>query len=733
MKIKKILALLLVCAALLSLFSVTASALDPIVVEGYKEIAENEHNILFLDEATGNVAIKNKATDTLWYSCPPDYKSDNDTSGIEKTNLRSPLVFEYIYSETATLSDKTVIEVSNTAEECEESDITVEKIKNGAKVTFDVAYLEATVAVEYLLEGKTFKASILYDEFSEGEYIKMISMKLLPAFGAAKIGEDGYVVVPDGSGAVINFSNSKGANEYTSTVYGNEIDTLSYVDVLKEKTVNMPIFGLVKQNGALLGVITEGDDSAAIAAYSAYEKKYGYNTACSKAVYRMDSQISMFANNFANHNIVNQWRVSADTDRYTVSYYFLGKSQASYQGIASAYRQHLIDTGVLEKSDREPSMHVDIFGSMKKETAFLGFKYKKNVPLTTYAQAKEILSELKADGVENITAELVGWGNSGIDNEKLPAKVKFLSVLGGKRGFKKLLSYAKEENIALSAEVDFTTATKLSRKNSLMTYFNKVIYKYLYRNSVYTERRETKTAVAHSTAALKSAKKFEKSFAKQNIGGVSLAGVAKVCYTNFTPKNTQSRRDWIDNTVKILKAYDDYDITLTAANAYAFGYADVIKSAPMASSGYEIFDYDIPLYQLVLKGYITLTTESIPQTVDTDGAYLWAVTTGTEPLYNAFYEEADILQESEYDYLYSSTYTYWKDEAAEKYKKYGKLLSDVKGSAISGYSESSEVVKVSYDNGVTVYVNYGDSAKTVDGKKINARDYLWTGGNSDEA
>lgn len=732
MKMKKLLALLLVCAALLSLFTFTAFASDPIVVEGYTEVAKNEHNILFVDEATGNVAVKNKATDTIWYSCPPDYKSDTDTAGIEKTNLRSPLVFEYIYAESATLSDKTVIEVSNTSEECEESDITVEKIKNGAKVTFEVAYLEITVAVEYLLDGENFKASILYDEFDEGEYVKMISMKLLPSFGAANKNENGYLVVPDGSGAVINFNNQKAAAEYVSTVYGDEINTLTYIDTAKEKTVRMPIFGIVKGGSALLGVITEGDDSAAIAAYSAYSKKYGYSTVCSKAVYRMDSQISMFANNFANHNIVNEWCVSADTDRYTVTYYFLGKADASYQGIAEAYSKHLVNEGVLKKNDAAPSMHLDVYGSIRKTTAFLGFKYKKQVSLTTYAETKKILSEIKESGVNDITARLIGWSNTGVDNEKLPSKVKYLSVLGGKRNFKKLSAYAKEENINITVDANFTTAVKLSRKNSLQTFFNKVIYKYLYRNSVYTERRDTKQAVANSATALNYGKKFEKSLKKQNVSSVSLSALASNCYTNFTVKNSQSRRDWIENTKKLLEAYGDYSITLSDANAYTFGYADVITSAPMASSGYEIFDYDIPLYQLALKGYITLTTESLPQTVDEDGAYLWAVSTGTEPLYNTFYEDADILQESDYDYLFSSTYTYWKDEAVEKYKKYGELLAEVKGSAISAYTEKDGVTKTVYDNGVTVYVNYGDAAKTVDGKKINARDYLWTGGEENE-
>ena len=738
---KSLISAILAVALVFSAFSASVSAEGAVeseniaqtgVSEDYSLVASNEYNELYLDDSSGNIIVKNLDTGKLWYSCPPDVESDKNSVGIEKTNVRSPLTIEYIYKETATSSDKTVIEVTNIEDECVPADITVSDIENGVKVNFYIAYLEMSVTVEYQLDGANFKASIVYDELDEGEYVYVIAMKLLPAFGAASIGEQGYIVVPDGSGAVINFNNGTGASEYTANVYGDEIDTLSYVDTNKEKSIRMPVFGIVKNDSALLGVITEGDDSAAISAYSACAKKYGYNTVASKAVYRKDSQISMFINDFANNNIVNQWCKSADGDRYTVTYSFLGQEDASYSGLASAYQDYLIENNVLKKREKAPSMHLNIYESISKTTAFLGFKYQKQVSLTTYDQTVEILKNLKDFGVNNITAKLVGWSNNGINNKKLPTGIKYLSNLGGKRGFKKLVAFANEQEIDLSADVDFAYAQKISRKNALQSYFNKIIYKYLYRNSVYTERRETALMIPNADFLANTAGKYIGKYSSTGLSSASLSSLGNFSYINFTSKNPQSKKYVIDRVKNVLENYKDagYSITLDDANAYTFAYADVITSAPMASSGNEMFDYDIPFYQMVLQGYITLTTESLTQSVDANKAFLWAVTTGTEPLYNTFFEDADILQESLYDYLYSSTFSWWGEGAAEKYNRYSELLTEIYDNKIASYTQISEnVVKTEFDNGVKVYVNYGDKPITVDGKTINSQDYLWTGGN----
>lgn len=700
-------------------------------LSAYEAVASQNGNTLYIDRLTGNIAVENGKTGKTYYSCPPDVAADADTKGSERKNVASPLVIEYIYSDE--VKEKPEGYTVSTANDCyDPSLIEIEEIENGVRVTFLFpSLMDSTIPVEFTLDGDDFNASIIYEDIEESKEIIIVDIKLLPAFGAAALGEEGYIVVPDGSGAVIEFNNGSGASEYSAMVYGSEIDTLTFRRINQQKKVHLPIFGIVRNDSALLGIITEGDDCAKINAYSAHPGMFGYNTASSTAVYRQNSQVSLFGSDFSNNNTINQWCKSADSKRYTVRYSFLGAEDASYQGIAAAYRDWLIEKKVLGENGNKASLHLDIYNSISTTTAFLGFKYQKQTSLTTFEQTEKILKELSKLGVRDVSAKLVGWTNTGVDNKKIPTRFNFLSNLGGKKDFKSLVAYADKNGVSLTADVDTLKAQSISRNKAVKTYFNKIVYDYLYKNSVYTERRTTKKAILTPDAFFQSFQKLIKKYDSVGLDSVSLRGLGNTVMQTFAKKAPQSRRDMIKSHTAALKMAEKagYNITLEAANAYAFGYADVITEAPMASSGYEIFDYDIPLYQLVLHGCVTVTTESLPQAINAKTAYLWAVSTGTEPLYYTFWEDADILQETDYDYLYSSTFSWWKDEAAENFVEYSKLLKKVYNSKINEYTEVAEgVIKTVYENGTTVYVNYGATDATADGITVPAGGYTFNGG-----
>ena len=73
----------------------------------------------------------------------------------------------------------------------------------------------------------------------------------------------------------------------------------------------------------------------------------------------------------------------------------------------------------------------------------------------------------------------------------------------------------------------------------------------------------------------------------------------------------------------------------------------------------------------------------------------------------------------------SITYSDWADRIAELYKEYEAFAGKVANSNIAMHETPAEkLVKVTYDNGVTVYVNYNDTSVTVDGKELVAKSYL---------
>lgn len=77
---------------------------------------------------------------------------------------------------------------------------------------------------------------------------------------------------------------------------------------------------------------------------------------------------------------------------------------------------------------------------------------------------------------------------------------------------------------------------------------------------------------------------------------------------------------------------------------------------------------------------------------------------------------------------YATTYANWRDEATDIYRQVNEALREVSGAAMIGHEIiDGDVRKVTYDNGITIYVNYGDAEKTVDGITIKANSYEMEG------
>ena len=217
-----------------------------------------------------------------------------------------------------------------------------------------------------------------------------------------------------------------------------------------------------------------------------------------------------------------------------------------------------------------------------------------------------------------------------------------------------------------------------------------------------------------------------KSCIKLDVSSVSFSAAGQLCYSDFDKKKGIYRSDVTDIYEKILSLYraEGMDTVFTKANAYTFAYADRIYSAPNSSSGYYMFDADVPFYQIVLHGYIHLTSQPITSAMDRNKTFLNAVETGSELLFDGIAEDASLLSDTRYDSLYSTTFDLWKDTAVELYSKIETLLKKIAHSTITEHERIGDLARTAYDNGTVVYVNYSDTSVTYDGLDIPAEDFV---------
>lgn len=724
-----------------------SSPATPDAYSAYEYLCGDKENGLsmYYDAAGGNGLFYLQETVdgevVRWHSTvDQEILADDPTIGAANQSVRSQIVIQSVNR--AEMATKGFSEERTSKFDCievEGNNLKVEKLSNGLKITYHFPAVGITVPVKYTLENGVFYATVLIDEIDDSKAHVLISVNVLPAFGAGNWNDDGYVLVPDGSGALINFNNGQyrelGYNHYEAMVYGADMAIVEDQKVTYTEDIRLPVFGLVKGDNALYGVITKGDGAASITAMSGNDR-FGYNGVSSIFHYRiMQHQLNLF--NKRDVNLIAEPEF-AKGSLYQVRYDTLSGNSANYIGIATAYREYLKSEKNLKQRKSEPKFHLDAVGAFEQPATFLGIiPYTDTVPLTTYEQCQTILGTLWDKGINQLSLRYLGWSHTGLENKKLPDEVDPISALGGSKQLAALQSYTSGKGIDFLPDVDLLSFTKSgngvnTRDDGIRTVFGKIAYQPKYMLSTYVTVLDSDiTALITPEKIQWAADRYMASLIEEKFSAVSLSTLGDYCYSNYYEDNEQYRYSFPEKVEATLKTYvDKMEMSFEGGNAYVLPYASLITDVPIHSSGYDVFDEDVPFYQAVLHGWIPYTTESIPQAGNPETTYLAGVETGSELLYLGIYEQASVLFDTEFDHLYGSTYTLWVDQAIAQYKAYMPVLEQIHDQEITEHGELDDgVYMTGYANGVQVVVNYNDADVTINGKTIPAGGFL-TGTNT---
>lgn len=697
---------------------------DVSVSSEYQPVAESEGLSLFANMITGDFMLADTKGNS-WYSTPVDISDDPYSKAATLAQLKSLISLTYINTEEVVSTSKKYSLNGYTAVSA--GNVSVGKIENGVRVEMTFEEFGFFVPVEYSLQSGYLSVSVDVENIKEGDDYKIAEIELLPGFCAASWKEDGYIFVPDGCGALINYNNGS-EEQYSEMVYGEELAIEKELNSVVKETVRLPVFGTVSTESALFGIIEEGDASAIINAKSSNAES-GYNTVSTGFVMRSITPKAMLTKSYAKQYA---YRIS-DTDKnlkkFTVRYYPLCGENADYSGFAKVYRDYLINEKGLKKSTLKPSFNVSLIGAVDFKANFLGFTYYKPTALTAFDEAKTILDELTAEGVKNISVRYEGWQNDGLVNRKVSSTAKPMKILGGKKGYKDLLSYINEGAISLFTDVDFIGYNGGSNNNATKTAFNEVAKQYSHMYSVYAPRLDTKPIKLLSALKIQTtSEKYLKSYLKLENNSVSLSSLSNTLYSDLGKKSFTSRTDMTNISENIFKAYVDSGLTVSgdAANAYATPYLSKIFNTPANCSGFLMENEEVPFYQMVFHGYIPLTMPSQERAANPVDNYLTAVETGSELLWTGIFEDASILSDTTSDKYYSTTYTLWISDAVQKYREYMPLLNKIADAEIVSHkSVSKDVTETVFSGNITVMVNHSDETyKMADGTEIPAKSFL---------
>lgn len=173
------------------------------------------------------------------------------------------------------------------------------------------------VSVEYRLEGEDLVVTVPMSELEYKEEYPILNLTILPYFGAGGTKEDGYMLVPEGGGAIIRFNNGKLAqNSYYSNVYGWDMaQGRDYV--VHETREYYGVYGISKGDASYLSILEDGAAYASITAdISGRNNSYNYVNANFSILHREQCDVAdkyngemfMYEENLPNENLVQRFR-----------------------------------------------------------------------------------------------------------------------------------------------------------------------------------------------------------------------------------------------------------------------------------------------------------------------------------------------------------------------------------------------------------------------------------------
>ncbi|MDI6617305.1 MAG: DUF5696 domain-containing protein [Clostridiales bacterium] len=598
------------------------------------------------------------------------------------------------------------------------------------------------VTMEATLEKGDLVVRIPTYEIKSGNgYYTMQNIQVLPSFGDASADEvnNGYILVPDGSGALFKLNTfNKRYPVYERPVYNNNYYSTLYDMPEFPEDLNMPVFGMYYENSkgkskGYMGIIEKGAELGYIKVQlGTKDNSEGgtiYNKVCSTFDSMQYSRVKIFG-----PYSDNDARYLASTGLIDVDYtvrYKLFTGNVTYFDMAEEYRNYLIENNNLKVSySASPKIFMDVIGTVTLENRFLGIPYKKLVSMTTYNELINIIKDLK--DISSVIVNYKGAFNGGMNNSVFN-KVATIAKNGNKNDLSNLIEYfnnGKNElffDASLMRIIDTGGGFK-PKTYALYGYDAKPIEfkKYNYATGMYNFQTSTQYLLNPLYLSdtvdnfIKNSKEYKNIF---------IEDMGSTYYANYNRRdivNPIEAASIVDENLK--KLVQNKTIALDNPNINRIGYARYSTNISRESSNYGTMYCSIPFRQLVMNGLTDYTTLDVNMSPDRSNYFLLqAFELGSIPKFTICSQNVDILKNSEYSDYFSMQYSMLKDKIKSLYNEYSQGFEKIGSREITDHKMlEKDVFETTYASGKSVIVNYNKFPVTTKEYHIDALGYMIT-------
>lgn len=697
--------------------ALTAHAAESI--DGHNFVAENARYALYMKEEDLSVIVADKQTGAYMESAISH--DDGNNNNIWLGAMKSAVVLTMI----------------NQSDDTKQADLlnddvtkTITYTSNGFTAELYWNTYKLGMKLEVSLEEDGLVARIPDDSIREdGEAYQIGTISIYPFMGCSYLDDkEGYLFIPDGNGALIYLDDKEGRfnSGYTAMIYGTDVGFQENVVesllwgrhqmINDAQKVMAPVYGIAHTDDriAYLAVVEEGAMRAMIEA-DPNGVSVDYNRVFAKFVERR-----LYTQPTSNNSSSGSFKKPEDSRSHSdlqIRFMFLSEDEADYCGMANAYRDYLMSRGLLRTAEDSYRTRLDFLGT-ERENWVIG---TSSVVMTTVDDIREIYGDLENAGVTSIFTVYKGWQKGGLYNVPI-SKYKADGGIGGTSALTGLIEDAAADGIQIYL---YNDAMRINPDEQNAT-FNviKMINKRRFSEDTHMDVYEEMMYLTPARSG-KLLDKFAESYLKKGVDTICLAGVSNTLFSYNYSGEFYTRYDCGESYESMVRELDEQAaLVLEQPFAYLWQYTDAYLDMPLYTSSYIFEDESVPFLSIVFKGVIPVYSEYVNFEANKQEFFLKMVETGTYPSFYITKESsAELIYTNSCD-IYSSEYSVYRDTIIEYTSELQALNAKVAGAHIVGHEiMDNGVTKVTYDNGVMVYVNYSSTAQTVDGTTVEAMSY----------
>jgi hypothetical protein len=555
------------------------------------------------------------------------------------------------------------------------------------------------IPLVYELDGPSILKYVLTDQIVHSYGFILEKININRTFGATLSIDDGYLFIPDGSGAIIrNDEPVRAMSRMSLPFYGPDFGKLYVRSTDVPINSTLPVFGTKRNDVGMFAVAEHGSALGGINVEIA-----------GNAILRPDGSVQQNFSGHVPYNMVFPYVVYHDFDafsmrgvtlnrmfaqepyrtQFTVRYNVLYDEWAEYAMWARYYQMYLERTmppdengrgGFTRNQSNDPlPIDINVLGSITKIVNTFGVPWAREYAVTSFDEAQSIMDTFAANGIGHANLIYSGAINGGIDFRS-PNRINFQRELGGLNGFNNLHRAMENQNFNLYNEIDFgrvyqsgngiTIGISANDTSRNLQKWTAVLTEYSPANLVRTGFGQVSSLI-NPLIYNSVGNSFINQYNGVSSRNVFLASLGGLLSSNFHEEMEVNRMESQMLTRELLQAMRDADfnIKMDTGNAYVLDFADSLISVPTSSSGRRMESYSVPFVGMVLKGYIPFTSESINRSGNMHRMLLQAVESGAGLHYTLIYANQLALVDTHYAQLFSVNHEIWNNDIIEIYNR----------------------------------------------------------------